>query len=160
MQARDEQKKDRFEDRVINVARVSKTSKGGRAMSFSALVVVGDGQGWVGFGHGKAKEVPEAVRKAVTQAKKNLIQVPMEHCSIPFTVQGRFNASKVLLAPRPDGSGVVAGSAVRASAELAGIPNVMGKIYGSRNASNVVRATFDALGQLQSQEVYFKNLRG
>ena len=109
---REDQKRDRFEDRVVSVSRVSKTVKGGRQMSFSALVVVGDRQGSVGFGHGKAREVPEAVRKAVTQAKKNLVVVPLENETIPFSVKAKYGASKVLLNPVPDGTGVVAGSAV------------------------------------------------
>lgn len=160
MPARDEQKRDRFEDRVVSVARVSKTVKGGRQMSFSALVVVGDHQGTVGFGHGKAREVPEAVRKAVAQAKKNLVTVPLENSTIPFAVKSKFGASHVLLSPVPDGTGVVAGSAVRAIAELAGIPNVMGKIYGSRNPHNVVRATFAGLRSLMPREDYEKIRKG
>ena len=142
MQMRTEEKKDRFEDRVVSVARVSKTVKGGRRMSFSALVVVGDREGTVGFGLGKAGEVPEAVRKAVAQAKKSLVSVPLENQTIPFLVQAKFGASKLLMSPAPDVTGIVAGSAVRAIAELAGIPNLMAKIQGSRNPHNVVKATF------------------
>lgn len=160
MLARDDQKRDRFEDRVVSVARVSKTVKGGRQMSFSALVVVGDHQGTVGFGHGKAREVPEAVRKAVAQAKKNLVTVPLEKESIPFAVKAKFGASQVLLNPVPDGTGVVAGGAVRAIAELAGIPNLMGKIHGSRNPHNVVRATFEGLRSLMVREDYEKIRKG
>ena len=145
MQMRTEDKKDRFEDRVVSVARVSKTVKGGRRMSFSALVVVGDREGTVGFGLGKAGEVPEAVRKAVAQAKKSLVSVPLENQTIPFLVQAKFGASKLLMSPAPDGTGIVAGSAVRAIAELAGIPNLMAKIQGSRNPHNVVKATFVGL---------------
>jgi small subunit ribosomal protein S5 len=154
MQLKNEEKKDRFEDRVVSVARVSKTVKGGRRMSFSALVVVGDREGTVGFGLGKAGEVPEAVRKAVAQAKKSLISVPLENQSIPFLVQSKFGASKLLLSPAPDGTGIVAGSAVRAIAELAGIPNLMAKIQGSRNPHNVVKATFSGLRQLTTREEY------
>ena len=153
MQAKDE-KKDRFEDRVVSVARVSKTVKGGRRMSFSALVVVGDKMGTVGFGLGKAGEVPEAVRKAVAQARKSLVTVPIQKESIPFIVRAKFGASVLLLSPAPDGTGIVAGSAVRAIAELAGIPNIMAKIYGSRNPHNVVKATFKGLKQLKSTEEY------
>ena len=153
---KEDQKKDRFEDRVISVSRVSKTVKGGRQMSFAALVVVGDRQGSVGFGHGKAREVPEAVRKAVAQAKKNLVEVPIENETIPFTVNCKYGASKVLLSPVPDGTGVVAGSSVRAIAELAGIPNVMGKIYGSRNPNNVVRACMEGLRSLVLKDDYIK----
>lgn len=154
MQVKTEEKKDRFEDRVVSVARVSKTVKGGRRMSFSALVVVGDREGTVGFGLGKAGEVPEAVRKAVAQAKKSLVSVPLENQSIPFMVQSKFGASKLLMSPAPDGTGIVAGSAVRAIAELAGIPNLMAKIQGSRNPHNVVKATFAGLRQLSTREEY------
>jgi small subunit ribosomal protein S5 len=154
MQVRTEEKKDRFEDRVVSVARVSKTVKGGRRMSFSALVVVGDREGTVGFGLGKAGEVPEAVRKAVAQAKKSLVSIPLENQTIPFMVQAKFGASKLLLSPAPDGTGIVAGSAVRAIAELAGIPNLMAKIQGSRNPHNVVKATFSGLRQLTTREEY------
>ncbi|MCA2959767.1 MAG: 30S ribosomal protein S5 [Silvanigrellales bacterium] len=156
MQNRDnrDEKKDRFEDRVVSVARVSKTVKGGRRMSFSALVVVGDRQGTVGFGLGKAGEVPEAVRKAVAQARKSLVTVPLDKETIPFLVNAKFGASKLLLSPAPEGTGIVAGSAVRAIAELAGIPNIMAKIQGSRNPHNVVKATFLGLKQLKSIEEY------
>jgi len=154
MQVRTEEKKYRFEDRVVSVARVSKTVKGGRRMSFSALVVVGDREGTVGFGLGKAGEVPEAVRKAVAQAKKSLVSVPLENQTIPFLVQSKFGASKLLMSPAPDGTGIVAGSAVRAIAELAGIPNLMAKIQGSRNPHNVVKATFAGLRQLTTREEY------
>jgi small subunit ribosomal protein S5 len=153
MQSKDE-KKDRFEDRVVSVARVSKTVKGGRRMSFSALVVVGDRMGTVGFGLGKAGEVPEAVRKAVAQARKSLVTVPIQKESIPFFVKAKFGASVLILSPAADGTGIVAGSAVRAIAELAGIPNIMAKIYGSRNPHNVVKATFKGLKQLKSTEEY------
>jgi small subunit ribosomal protein S5 len=156
MQAKEEQKKDRFEDRVISVARVSKTVKGGRRMSFSALVVVGDKQGTVGFGLGKAAEVPEAVRKAVAQAKKSLITVPVENETIPYVINSKFGACVLLLSPAPAGTGVVAGSAVRAIAELAGIPNIMAKIQGSRNPHNVVKATFSGLQQLMAREEYLQ----
>jgi len=154
MQVRTEEKKDRFEDRVVSVARVSKTVKGGRRMSFSALVIVGDREGTVGFGLGKAGEVPEAVRKAVAQAKKSLVSIPLENQTIPFMVQAKFGASKLLLSPAPDGTGIVAGSAVRAIAEPAGIPNLMAKIQGSRNPHNVVKATFSGLRQLTTREEY------
>jgi len=154
MQVRTEEKKDRFEDRVVSVNRVSKTVKGGRRMSFSALVIVGDREGTVGFGLGKAGEVPEAVRKAVAQAKKSLVSVPLENQTIPFMVQAKFGASKLLMSPAPDGTGIVAGSAVRAIAELAGIPNLMAKIQGSRNPHNVVKATFSGLRQLTTREEY------
>lgn len=150
----DEQKKDRFEDRVVSVARVSKTVKGGRRMSFSALVVVGDRQGTVGFGLGKAGEVPEAVRKAVAQARKSLITVPIENETIPFVVETKYGASELLMRPAPAGTGIVAGSSLRAVAELAGIPNIMAKIQGSRNPHNVVKAAFKGLSQLTTTEEY------
>lgn len=154
MNNKEEQKKDRFEDRVVSVSRVSKTVKGGRRMSFSALVVVGDRQGTVGFGLGKAAEVPEAVKKAVAQARKSLITVPMEKQTIPFVVNSKFGASRLLLNPAKPGVGIVAGSAVRAIAELAGIPNLMAKIQGSRNPHNVVKAVFSGLKLLTTREEY------
>jgi small subunit ribosomal protein S5 len=153
MQNRDE-KKDKFEDRVVSVARVSKTVKGGRRMSFSALVVVGDREGNVGFGLGKAGEVPEAVRKAVAQARKSLIHVAMENETIPFEVRSKFGASQVLMKPAPLGTGIVAGSAMRAVIELAGVPNINAKIQGSRNPHNVVKAAFKGLASLSTREEY------
>lgn len=155
-QQSDDVKKDRFEDRVVSVARVSKTVKGGRRMSFSALVIVGDRQGTVGFGLGKAGEVPEAVRKAVAQARKSLVTVPIEKDTIPFMVNSKFGATKLLMSPTAQGKGVVAGSAVRAIAELAGIPNIMAKIQGSRNPHNVVKATFAGLKQLVKKDEYIQ----
>lgn len=151
---KEENKKDRFEDRVISVSRVSKTVKGGRRMSFSALVVVGDGQGTVGYGLGKAAEVPEAVRKAVAQAKKSLISVPVESETIPYAINVKFGACRLLLAPAKEGSGIVAGSAVRTIAELAGIPNMMAKIFGSRNPHNIVKAAFKGFSLLKRKEDY------
>ncbi len=151
-----DEKKDRFEDRVVSVSRVSKTVKGGRRMSFSALVVVGDKQGSVGYGLGKAAEVPEAVRKAVAQARKSLINVPMQKETIPFVVNTKYGASRLLLSPAKEGSGIVAGSSVRAVAELAGIPNLMAKIQGSRNPHNVIKAVFKGLQQLSTTEEYLK----
>lgn len=154
MQVSRDEKKDRFEDRVVSVARVSKTVKGGRRMSFSALVVVGDRQGYVGYGLGKANEVPEAVRKAVSQARKNLIHVPFENETIPYVVLTKYGASKVLMSPAPEGAGIVAGGTVRAVAELAGIPNIMAKTIGSRNPQNLVKAVFLGLSQLKTREQY------
>jgi small subunit ribosomal protein S5 len=156
MQVREE-KRDRFEDRVVSVARVSKTVKGGRRMSFSALVVVGDREGNVGYGMGKANEVPEAVRKAVAQARKNLIHVPFENSTIPYVVLTKFGASKVLMSPAPEGAGIVAGGTVRAVAELAGIPNIMAKTIGSRNPHNLVKAVFKGLSQLKTREQYLSS---
>lgn len=136
-------------DKLVFVNRVSKVVKGGRRFSFSALVVVGDGQGRVGFGKGKASEVPEAIRKATEQAKKHMIQFPLRNGTIPFEVIGKFGAEKVLLKPAPPGSGIIAGGAVRAIMEVAGVENVVGKCFGSGNPFNVVRATFDGLLQLR-----------
>jgi small subunit ribosomal protein S5 len=160
MQARDEQKRDRFEDRVVSVSRVSKTVKGGRRLTFSALVVVGDRQGTVGHGLGKAGEVSEAVRKATAQARKNLVTVPMEKGTIPFTVRAKFGASHVLMTPASEGRGIVAGGTVRAVAELAGIPNVMVKVQKSRNPHNVVKAVFAAIRQLSTRQEYIEVRRG
>ena len=146
----------KYEDRVVSVSRVSKTVKGGRRMSFSALVIVGDKNGMVGYGLGKAAEVPEAVKKAVAQAKKSLVHVPLENETIPYPVEVKFNASRLLLAPCSKGRGVVAGSVVRAIAELAGIPNLMAKVQGSRNPHNVVKAAFKGLQSLMPKDEYIK----
>jgi len=151
---KDDARRDRFEDKVVMISRVSKTVKGGRRMSFSALVIVGDRNGTVGYGLGKANEVPEAVRKAVTQAKRGLIQVPIENSTIPFQVKTKFGASQLLMAPASEGRGIVAGGTVRAIAELAGIPNIMAKIIGNRNPHNVVKAAFSGLKQLMKSEDY------
>lgn len=138
-----------LKDTVVSIGRVTKVVKGGKNMSFSALVVVGDGAGVVGFGIGKAKEVPSAIKKAIESAKKALIRVPMAGTSIPHPVLGEFGAGAVLLKPAPDGTGIIAGGAVRAVVESAGIHNVLTKSLGSANAHNVVRATFDALTRLK-----------
>ncbi len=138
-----------LKDTVVHIGRVTKVVKGGKNMSFSALVVVGDGAGVVGFGLGKAKEVPSAIKKAIEAAKKALIRVPMSGTSIPHPVLGQFGAGSVLLKPAPDGTGIIAGGAVRAVVESAGIHNVMTKSLGSANHHNVVRATFDALTRLK-----------
>ncbi len=138
-----------LKDTVVNISRVTKVVKGGKNLSFSALVVVGDGHGVVGFGIGKAKEVPSAIKKAIEAAKKVLVRVPMKGTTIPHPVLGNFGAGSVLLKPAPDGTGIIAGGAVRAVVESAGINNVMTKSLGSANAHNVVRATFVALGLLR-----------
>ncbi len=138
-----------LKDTVVSISRVTKVVKGGKNLSFSALVVVGDGRGVVGFGIGKAKEVPSAIKKAIEAAKKALMRVPLAGSTIPHPVLGRFGAGSVLLKPAPDGTGIIAGGAVRAVVESAGVNNVMTKSLGSANAHNVVRATFTALGMLK-----------
>ena len=138
-----------LKDTVVSISRVTKVVKGGKNLSFSALVVVGDGHGVVGFGIGKAKEVPSAIKKAIESAKKALIRAPMNGSTIPHPVLGRFGAGSVLLKPAPDGTGIIAGGAVRAVVESAGINNVLTKSIGSANPHNVVRATFAALSLLK-----------
>jgi small subunit ribosomal protein S5 len=139
-------------DKVVNIARVAKVVKGGRRFRFSAIVVVGDGQGKVGAGLGKAHEVPEAIRKAVEKAKKDMILVPITNYTIPYAVQGQFGSGKVLLKPASEGTGVIAGGPVRAVMEVAGIKNVLTKCLGSHNPHNAVKATMVALKQLASPE--------
>ncbi|HEX7962120.1 MAG TPA: 30S ribosomal protein S5 [Terriglobales bacterium] len=142
-----------LKDQVVAINRVTKVVKGGKNMSFAALVVVGDpGAGVVGYGTGKAKEVPQAIRKGIESAKKNLIKVNLTHTTVPHLVLGRFGSGQVLLKPAPEGTGVIAGGAVRAVMTSAGVQNVLTKSIGTANPHNVIKATFDALSQLRDRQ--------
>ena len=149
-----------LKDQVVAINRVTKVVKGGKNMSFAALVVVGDpSSAVVGYGSGKAKEVPQAIRKGIESAKKNLVRVNLTQTSIPHTVLGRFGSGMVLLKPAPEGTGVIAGGAVRAIMTSVGIQNVLTKSIGTTNPHNVIKATFDALKKLKNKEAV-ASLRG
>lgn len=159
MSSENNQERGELTDKVVKIRRCAATVKGGRRFSFTALVVVGDGKGKVAWGYGKANEVPPAVNKAVQDGTRKLASVCLENSTIPHVVEGRFGASRVKLVPAGPGTGVIAGAAVRAVCEAAGIHDILTKSYGSPNPTNLVKATIDALNQLRSKQ-QIENLRG
>jgi len=146
-----------LKEKVVNIRRVTKVTKGGRTFSFSATVVIGNGEGIVGEGLGKAKEVQEAIQKAIDDAKKNLVSVPLFKGTIPHVQLGKFGAAKVMLKPASHGTGVIAGGSMRAVLESVGIKDVLAKSLGSANPSNVIKATLDALSQLRDPHTVARN---
>lgn len=145
-----------LKEKLVHLNRVAKVTKGGRTFSFAAVAVVGDGNGAVGHGLGKARDVSQAISKAVDDAKKNMIRVPLHNGTIPHEQKGKYGAGKVLIKPASDGTGVIAGGAMRAVLEIAGVQNVLAKSQGSSNPHNVVKATIDALSKLRSPMVVAK----
>lgn len=156
---KEEQQENQFEERVVSINRVTKVVKGGRRFRFAALVVVGNKQGQVGFGTGKAAEVPDAIKKAIENAKNSLIEVPVVGTTIPHAVTGVFGAGKVLLKPASEGTGIIAGGPVRAVFELAGVNDILSKSLGTATPINILRATFQGLSELTTRERQAK-LRG
>lgn len=142
-----------LQEKLITVNRVSKTVKGGRIFSFTALTVVGDGNGRVGFGYGKAREVPAAIQKAMEKARRNMLSIALNNGTLQHTIKGSHTGSQVFMQPASEGTGIIAGGAMRALLEVAGVHNVLAKTYGSTNAVNVVRATVDALRKMKTPEL-------
>ena len=149
---RDDANAEGLREKLVQVNRVAKTVKGGRIFAFTALTVVGDGEGRVGFGRGKSREVPIAIQKAMESARRNMIQVELNGDTLQYATKGRHGASKVYMQPASQGTGVIAGGAMRSVLEMAGVQNVLGKCYGSTNPVNVVRATFEALRSMASPD--------
>lgn len=150
--ARDDDKNDGLQEKLVKVNRVSKVVKGGRDMSFTALTVVGDGNGKVGYGRGKAKEVPAAIQKALESAKRNMIRVELKGTTLQHPIKSRHGASRVYMQPASEGTGIIAGGAMRDVFEVAGVQNVLAKCYGSTNPANIIRATFNGLAAMNAPE--------